>query len=107
MCFKKGNNNNFLTLTDSFVSVILFARNNCKKCETISSIIEEISKTLENNTYIYVDVEESPELAVSNMIIDFPSVLIMNYGVRIKRIMGVRDKDYYFNEIEKIMKSGL
>ena len=78
----------------------------CGPCRMLTPIMEDISKELGEDVIVAkVNVDEEMELAQAFKIMSIPNVIIFDKGRVIDNSVGVRDKSYYKNSLNKLLQS--
>ncbi len=65
----------------------------CGPCKMVSPIVDEIAEEYSSIKVGKVNVDESPELAVSFGVVSIPTLVVMKDGKELTRIVGYRPKE--------------
>ena len=71
----------------------------CGPCQMIAPILEEIAADREDITVAKIDVDKDPELAIRFKIESIPTLIVMDKGEPVGKLIGYRPKA----DIEKIL----
>jgi thioredoxin 1 len=71
----------------------------CGPCKVMLPILEEINNDDNGVTVIKVNVDEYPALAAEFEVASIPTMVLMNDGDEIKRIIGAQPKRLILNQI--------
>jgi thioredoxin 1 len=86
---------NFLSTlqTSSLPVLVLFGTPWCGPCKTLKPIVEQVSSELSDKLAVaYVDAEEDTELAQSQKLTCFPTLIVYNKGIESSRALGLISK---------------
>jgi thioredoxin 1 len=64
----------------------------CGPCKMIAPVLEEIAEENESLTIGKINVDEEPELAISYNVASIPTLLIMEKGQPVRKLIGYRPK---------------
>ena len=93
---------------DTFEELVLKAENKvlldfwatwCGPCQMIAPVLEEIAAENESITVAKVDVDEQRELAIQFGIASIPTLIVMDKGEPVAKMIGFRPKA----DIEKLL----
>ena len=71
----------------------------CGPCKMVSPIVDEIAEEYESIKVGKINVDESPELAVSFGVVSIPTLVAMKDGKEQSRIVGYRPKEDILEEL--------
>ena len=100
MSVLKLNNANFDEAVKNGVALVDFYADWCGPCKMLAPIVEQIAQ--ENNSCeVYkLNVDESSELAARFGVMSIPTLVVLDGGDEIKRIVGARPKDALLAELD-------
>lgn len=76
----------------------------CGPCKMVSPIIDEISEEYDGKIKVCkVNVDEEGILASEFAIVSIPTILLVKDGKIAERLVGVRSKDEFCDEIDKLL----
>ena len=76
----------------------------CGPCKMVSPIIDEISEEYDGEIKVCkVNVDEEGILASEFAIVSIPTILLVKDGKIVERLVGVRSKDDFCDEIDKLL----
>src|SRR3972149_11632139 len=98
------NENNFVEKTKEGVSVVDFYADWCGPCRLLTPIMEEVGRELNGvGVGVFkVNVDESPKLASEFRVSSVPLVVFLKDGKEASRLVGLRNKREYLDEVSKI-----
>lgn len=74
----------------------------CGPCKMLTPILEEVEKEKTNDVEIYkVDVDQSFDLAKSYGVMSVPTLILFKNGAEAERVIGLKNKDFISNLINK------
>ena len=71
----------------------------CGPCQMIAPVLEELAADREDITVAKIDVDKEMELAIQFGIVSIPTLIIMDKGQTVNKLIGFRSKA----EIEKML----
>ena len=71
----------------------------CGPCQMIAPVLEEIAEEREDVTVAKIDVDKDPELAIKFGIVSIPTLIVMDKGEQVGKLIGFRPKA----DIEKLL----
>ena len=71
----------------------------CGPCQMIAPVLEEIAEEREDVTIGKIDVDKEMELAIKFGIVSIPTLIVMDKGQQIGKLIGFRPKA----DIEKLL----
>lgn len=105
MNIKELNNQNFneSVLSNDNIVLVDFWAPWCGPCRMLAPVLEELASEVKENVEICkLNVDENRELVIKYNISAIPAVLIFKEGKLVKQIIGLKDKDYYINELNNL-----
>ena len=98
------NENNFVEKTKEGISVVDFYADWCGPCRLLTPIMEEVGRELNGvGVGVFkVNVDESPKLASEFRVSSVPLVVFLKDGKEASRLVGLRNKREYLDEVSKI-----
>ena len=76
----------------------------CMPCHMLEPVIEELSKEYEGKVKVgKLNIDENPTLASRYSVMSIPSVVFFNQGKEVTRLIGVRGKQDFVSEIDKLI----
>lgn len=89
-------------LPKSGVTLIEFGAPWCPPCKVLLPILEQLdSKFGEQLTVLAVDCEESPQLAAQYGVMAMPTVIVLNQGEPVEKLVGLRPTSVYEQMIDR------
>ncbi len=78
----------------------------CGPCRMLTPIMENIDSEFKDDVIVAkVNVDEEMELAQAFRIMSIPNVIIFDKGKVADNSVGVRDKSYYTNNLNRLIQS--
>ena len=76
----------------------------CVPCRKIAPVVDEIARKYEGKcTVAKIKVDDNPQIATQFGIMNIPTLLFINNGSEVDRIVGVVGKEEVAGRIEKIL----
>ena len=76
----------------------------CGPCKMMAPVFEDLSSSYAGKLkFVKVDTEENPELAARYSIQGIPSLVIVNKGAEVERIVGFTPKDALKQRIDQVL----
>ncbi len=100
MSVMKLNNENFNEAVKSGRALVDFYADWCGPCRMMAPILEAVASEREDLVVAKVNVDESAELASRFGVMSIPTLVILEDGEELKRIVGARPKDALLAEID-------
>lgn len=76
----------------------------CMPCHMLEPVIEELSKEYEGKVKVgKLNIDENPTIASRYSVMSIPSVVFFNQGKEVTRLIGVRGKQDFVSEIDKLI----
>lgn len=95
MSVKNVTNSNFeneVINSDKKVLVDFYA-SWCGPCRMVSPIVDEIAEERTDVKVVKINVDDEPELASRFGVMSIPTLVVINGGKEVSRLMGARPKD--------------
>ena len=96
-------NENFDDLTKKGTVVVDFFATWCGPCKMLSPIIEELGESLDDITFIKIDVDKHEDLARRFGVMSIPTLVFFKDGKEVKKHIGFIPKNDLKGTIEKMM----
>ena len=96
-------NENFDDLTKKGTVVVDFFATWCGPCKMLSPIIEELGESLDDITFIKIDVDKHEDLARRFGVMSIPTLVFFKDGKEVKKHIGFISKNDLKGTIEKMM----
>ena len=100
MSVLKLNNANFDEAVKNGVALVDFYADWCGPCRMMAPILEAVAAERTDITVAKVNVDESSELAARFGVMSSPTLVVLDGGDEIKRIVGARPKDALLAELD-------
>lgn len=100
MSVVKLNQENFDAAVKSGKALVDFYADWCGPCRMMAPILEAVASERADLTVAKVNVDESAELASRFGVMSIPTLVVLEDGEEIKRIVGARPKDALLAEID-------
>ena len=65
----------------------------CGPCRMVSPIVDEIAEQRDDIKVVKINVDDSPELASRFGVMSIPTLVVINGGKEVSRLMGARPKE--------------
>ena len=101
MAVVKLNQENFAEAVKSGRALVDFYADWCGPCRMMAPILEAVAAERADLVVAKVNVDESSELASRFGVMSIPTLVVLEDGEEIKRIVGARPKDALLSEIEE------
>lgn len=101
MAVVKLNQENFAEAVKSGRALVDFYADWCGPCRMMAPILEAVAAEREDLLVAKVNVDENAELASRFGVMSIPTLVVLEDGEEIKRIVGARPKDALLSEIEE------
>lgn len=101
MAVVKLNQENFAEAVKSGRALVDFYADWCGPCRMMAPILEAVAAEKEDLLVAKVNVDENAELASRYGVMSIPTLVVLEDGEEIKRIVGARPKDALLSEIEE------
>ena len=101
MAVIKVNNDNFDSVKNSDKKVLIdFYADWCGPCRMVSPIVDEIAEERDDILVGKINVDESPELAMQFGIVSIPTLIVMEKGEIVNKMVGARPKSEFLSALE-------
>lgn len=100
MSVLKLNQENFAEAVKSGKALVDFYADWCGPCRMMAPILETVASEREDLIVAKVNVDESADLAARFGVMSIPTLVVLEDGDEIKRIVGARPKDALLAEID-------
>ncbi len=100
MSVVKLNNENFNEAVKNGVALVDFYADWCGPCRMMAPILEAVADERADLTIAKVNVDECAELASRFGVMSIPTLVVLDGGEEVKRIVGARPKDALLRELE-------
>ena len=101
MAVIKVNNDNFDSVKNSDKKVLIdFYADWCGPCRMVSPIVDEIAEERDDILVGKINVDESPELAMQFGIVSIPTLIVMEKGEIVNKMVGARPKSEILSALE-------
>ena len=101
MAVIKVNNDNFDSVKNSDKKVLIdFYADWCGPCRMVSPIVDEIAVERADILVGKINVDDSPELAIQFGIVSIPTIIVMEKGDIVNKMVGARPKSEILSALE-------
>lgn len=101
MAVIKVNNDNFDSVKNSDKKVLIdFYADWCGPCRMVSPIVDEIAEERADILVGKINVDDSPELAIQFGIVSIPTIIVMEKGDIVNKMVGARPKSEILSALE-------
>ncbi len=70
----------------------------CSPCKMVTPIVDSLANELQDKAIVgKINVDEENELAMRYSVMSIPTLIVLQNGQEINRVVGVKDKDYLRN----------
>lgn len=80
------------------MEILRFTASWCQPCKALAQQIKEIG--LEEQVTV-VDIDQQPELAMKHSVRGVPTLVALDNGKEVKRLVGIKSKDILFDWFPK------
>ena len=101
MAVVKLNQENFAEAVKSGRALVDFYADWCGPCRMMAPILEAVAAEKEDLLVAKVNVDENADLASRYGVMSIPTLVVLEDGEEIKRIVGARPKEALLSEIEE------
>lgn len=93
---------NFTQKTKNKIMLVDFWAAWCAPCRLMAPVLNEVAENINGNALVgKVDIEKYQSLAQQFRVRSIPTLILFKNGKEIKRFVGVKNKDFLINEIQK------
>ena len=101
MAVIKVNKDNFDSVKNSDKKVLIdFYADWCGPCRMVSPIVDEIAEERADILVGKINVDDSPELAIQFGIVSIPTLIVMEKGDIVNKMVGARPKSEILSALE-------
>jgi len=94
---------NFQNQTKNKIVLVDFWASWCAPCRMMAPVLNEVADELTGNSYVgKVNIEEYQSLAQKFQVRNIPTLILLKNGVEVNRFVGIKNKDYLLQQINKI-----
>jgi thioredoxin 1 len=94
---------NFQHQTKNKVMLVDFWASWCAPCRVMAPVLNDVADNLTGNLHVgKVNIEQYQSLAQKFKIRSIPTLVLLKNGVEVNRFVGMKDKDFLIQQINKI-----
>lgn len=94
---------NFKQQTKNKLVLVDFWAEWCAPCRVMAPILNDIAAELNGNTHIgKVDIQKYQSMAQQHKVKGIPTLILFKNGKEVKRLVGIKTKEFLLNEINKV-----
>jgi thioredoxin 1 len=94
---------NFGQQTKNKVVLVDFWASWCAPCRMMAPILNEVASELKGNSHVgKVNIEQYQSLAQKFRVRNIPTLILLKNGVEVDRFVGVKNKEFLLNQINKV-----
>lgn len=94
------NSNEFKEEIKNGVVVVDFFANWCGPCKMLAPIFEELSNEMGEVNFVKVDVDQSPDIAMTYKVASIPTVIVFKNGEKVASNVGFTPKEQIKEMVE-------
>lgn len=94
------NSNEFKEEIKNGVVVVDFFANWCGPCKMLAPIFEELGNEMEEVNFVKVDVDQSPDIAMTYKVASIPTVIVFKNGEKVASNVGFTPKEQIKEMVE-------
>jgi thioredoxin 1 len=94
---------NFQFQTKNKLILVDFWASWCAPCRMMAPVLNDVASELTGNSYVgKVNIEEYQSLAQKFQVRNIPTLILLRNGVEINRFVGIKNKEYLLQQINKV-----
>jgi len=94
---------NFQHQTKNKVMLVDFWASWCAPCRVMAPVLNDVADNLTGNLHVgKVNIEQYQSLAQKFKIRSIPTLVLLKNGIEVNRFVGMKDKDFLIQQINKI-----
>ncbi len=94
---------NFLNQTKNKIILVDFWASWCVPCRMMAPVLNDVATELTGNSYVgKVNIEQYQSLAQKFQVRNIPTMILLKNGVEVNRFVGIKNKDYLLQQINKV-----
>jgi thioredoxin 1 len=94
---------NFQHQTKNKVMLVDFWAGWCAPCRVMAPVLNDVADNLTGNLHVgKVNIEQYQSLAQKFKIRSIPTLVLLKNGIEVNRFVGMKDKDFLIQQINKI-----
>lgn len=94
---------NFQHQTKNRIILVDFWAEWCAPCRMMAPVLNDVAEELTGNAFVgKVNVEQYQSLAQTYQIRNIPTMVLFKDGKEVERIVGIRNKEYLVQQINKV-----
>jgi thioredoxin 1 len=94
---------NFQQQTKNKVVLVDFWASWCAPCRMMAPVLNDVASELNGNSHVgKVDIQQYQSLAQKFQVRNIPTLILLKNGVEVNRFVGVKNKEFLINQINKV-----
>jgi thioredoxin 1 len=94
---------NFQQQTNNKVVLVDFWASWCAPCRMMAPVLNDVASELKGNSHVgKVDIQQYQSLAQKFKVRNIPTLVLLKNGVEVNRFVGIKNKEFLLNQINKI-----